>query len=247
MLLKGKNAILTGCLQGIGKATLELFTQNGANVWACAQTMNSDFDVFCKELAEKNNVWVKPVYFDFLNNEQIKEAVKSISKDKLPVNILINLAGMTNDAIFHMASMDTVRQIFEVNFFSQMIFTQYITKLMLRQRDGSVVNVSSISALDGNSGQFAYSSSKAALLGATKTLSIELAPYNIRVNAIAPGVIDTAMTKNLPHNVIEDKIKQMDIKRIGLPEEVGKTLLFLASDLSSYITGQIIRIDGGIK
>jgi 3-oxoacyl-[acyl-carrier protein] reductase len=247
MLLKEKNVVLTGCLQGIGKATLELCAKNGANVWACAQTPQNDFDILCKELSVKNNVWVKPVYFDLLEKEQIKEAVKIISKDKLPVDVLINLAGMTKDAVFHMSSMDTVRQIFEVNFFSQMTFTQYITKLMLKQGNGSVINVSSISALDGNFGQFAYSSSKAALLGATKTLSIELAPYNIRVNAVAPGVIDTAMTKDLPLDVIENKVKRMSIKRIGLPEEVGKTLIFLASDLSNYITGQVIRIDGGIK
>jgi 3-oxoacyl-[acyl-carrier protein] reductase len=250
VILKGKNAVITGCLQGIGRATLELFAQNGANVWACAQAPKDDFEEFCEELSDKNNVWVKPVYFDLLDNEQIKEAVKNISKDKLPVDVLINLAGMTKDAVFYMTSMDTVRQIFEVNFFAQMIFTQYISKLMLRLGGGgggNIFNVYSISALDGNAGQFAYSSSKAALLGATKTLSIELAPHNIRVNAVAPGVIDTAMTKNLPETIINDKIKCMNIKRLGLPEEVGKVLLFLASDLSSYITGQIIRIDGGIK
>jgi 3-oxoacyl-[acyl-carrier protein] reductase len=249
MLLKGKNVVITGCLQGIGRATLELFVQNRANVWACAQSPTDGFEKFCGELSDKNNVFVKPVYFDLLDNEQIKAAVKSISKDQLPIDALINLAGMTKDAVFHMTSMDTARQIFEVNFFSQMAFTQYISKLMSRrnQGGGSIVNISSISALDGNAGQFAYSSSKAALLGATKTLSIELAPYNIRVNAVAPGVIDTSMTRNLPANIIDGKIKSMNIKRIGLPEEVGKVLVFLASDLSSYITGQIIRIDGGIK
>jgi len=247
MLLKGKNIVITGCLQGIGKATLEVCAQNGANIWACALAPSSEFEQYCKELSASNGTWIKPIYFDLLQSEQIKAAVKEISSDKLPVDALINVAGMTKDALFQMVSMDQARLVFEVNFFSQMYLTQYITKLMLRRKKGSVINVSSISALDGSAGQFAYSSSKAALIGATRTLSVELAPHGIRVNAIAPGVIATDMTKDLPANVIEGHIKNMDIKRLGLPEEVGNAILFLASDLSDYVTGQVIRIDGGIR
>jgi 3-oxoacyl-[acyl-carrier protein] reductase len=146
-----------------------------------------------------------------------------------------------------MVSMDTLKTVFEVNFFSQIFFSQSITKLMLKNGKGSVVFVSSIAALDGNIGQLAYSSAKAALIGAMRTMSKELASKGIRVNAVAPGVIDTDMNKVVPAEVIMEKINQTDLKRLGYAEEVATTLAFLASNLSDHITGQVIRIDGGIK
>ena len=247
-MLQGKNAVITGTLQGIGKATLEYFVSNGANVWACALHPTEEFEAYCKELEQKYGVWVKPVYFDLTKADEIKAAVKTIQSDKQPVDALVNIAGMAKDAIFHMVSMDVMKLVFEVNFFSQIQFSQYITKLMLRNPNpSSVVFVSSISALDGNVGQLAYGSSKAALIGAMKTMSKELASKGIRVNAIAPGVIDTDMNKVVPQEVIDAKIKTMDIKRLGKPSEVASTIAFLASDLSKHITGQVIRIDGGIK
>ena len=247
-MLTGKNAVITGTLQGIGKASLEFFTSNGANVWACAQRQDDAFEAYCKELEAKYGVWVKPVYFDLTDADAIKAAVKTIQSDKQPVDALVNIAGMARDAIFHMVSMETMKLVFEVNFFSQIQFSQYITKLMLRNPNpSSVVFVSSISAIDGNAGQLAYGSSKAALIGAMKTMSKELASKGIRVNAIAPGVIDTDMNKVVPQEVIDEKIKTMDIKRLGKPSEVASTIAFLCSDLSRHITGQTIRIDGGIK
>ena len=247
-MLKGKNAVITGTLQGIGKATLEYFAANGANVWACAQHQDDAFEAYCKELEAEYGVWVKPVYFDLTNADAIKAAVKTIQSDKQPVDALVNIAGMARDAIFHMVSMETMKLVFEVNFFSQILLSQYITKLMLRNPNpSSVVFVSSISAIDGNAGQLAYGSSKAALIGAMKTMSKELASKGIRVNAIAPGVIDTDMNKVVPQEVIDQKIKTMDIKRLGKPSEVASTIAFLCSDLSRHITGQTIRIDGGIK
>ena len=247
MILNNKNAIITGCIQGIGKATVEEFAKNGANIWACALEYNDAFETYCKELSEEYNVWIKPVYFNLLNQDEIKIGLKQIASDKLPIDILVNIAGMTKDAITHMVTMEQMKLIFEINFFSQIYLTQFVTKLMIRQGYGSVVNTSSISAIDGSYGQLSYSSSKAALIGATKTLSKELASKGIRVNAIAPGVISTDMNKIVPDNIIQENIKKMKIKRLGNADEVAKTILFLASDLSNYITGQIIRIDGGIK
>ena len=247
MILKNKNAIITGCIQGIGKATLEEFAKNGANIWACALEYNEDFEAYCQKLSNENNIWVKPVYFNLLNQDEIKVGLKKIASDKLPIDILVNIAGMTKDAITHMVTMDQMKLIFEINFFSQIYLTQFVTKLMIRQGYGSVVNTSSISAIDGSYGQLSYSSSKAALIGATKTLSKELASKGVRVNAIAPGVISTDMNKIVPDSIIQENIKKMKIKRLGKADEVAKTILFLASDLSNYITGQIIRIDGGIK
>lgn len=247
MILRDKNAVITGCLQGIGKSTLEVFANNGANVWACAMSYNEDFENFCKGLALKNNVWIKPLYFDLLKEDEIKLAVKEIISSKLPVHTLVNIAGMTKDSLFHMIPMEQMKMIFEVNFFSQIYLSQYISKLMLRNGEGSIINISSISAIDGSHGQLSYSSSKAALIGATKTLSKELASKGIRVNAIAPGVIETDILKSVPENVIADRLSNIKLKRLGGAEEVANTILFLASDLSSHITGQIIRIDGGMK
>lgn len=247
-MLQGKNIIITGALQGIGKVTLEYFANNGANIWACALSQNNEFEFFCKELAEKNNIWIKPLYFNLTNLDEVKNTVKQIMSDKQPVDALVNIAGMTKDAIFHMVSIDDMKKVFDVNFFSQMYFTQLVTKLMLRNTNPtSVVFVSSISAIDGNVGQLSYSASKAALIGAMKTLSKELASKGIRVNAIAPGVINTDMNKVVPVEVINEKINASKLKRIGEPEEVASVLAFLVSDLSVHITGQVIRIDGGLK
>jgi 3-oxoacyl-[acyl-carrier protein] reductase len=145
-----------------------------------------------------------------------------------------------------MVSLHDLRSVFEVNFISQSYLTQFVVKLMMRKKFGSIVNISSISAIDGNSGQYAYSSSKASIIGATKTLSKELASYGIRVNCIAPGVIDTDMNKLVPQSKIEENISKMSIKRLGFPSEVAHTIVFLSSDLSNYITGQVLRVDGGM-
>ncbi len=246
MLLKGKNAVVTGCLKGIGRATMELFAKNGENIWACYQFQDIQFNECIDSLQQEYDVWITPVYFDLTDYDQINAAVKTIMSAKQPVNVLVNIAGMTQDALFHMISMEQMKRVFEVNFFSQMLFTQYITKLMLRKKSGSVINISSISAIDGNPGQLSYSASKAALIGATKTLSAELAPLGIRVNAIAPGVIKTEMTEDLPDEALDRLMDKSSLKHIGLAEEVGNAIVFLASDMSSYVTGQVLRVDGGI-
>lgn len=245
-MLRGKTAVITGCLQGIGKQTLETFAKNGANVFACAYKQTDEFEEYIRKLSDENNVTIIPVYFDMTNNDSIKEAAKEIQKAKMPIDILINIAGITRDAIFHMVTGDQLQETFQVNFFSQIYFSQYITKLMLRNGGGSVVFTSSISGIDGNNGQLAYASSKAALLAAVKTMSKELGPKGIRVNAIAPGVIKTPMTDVLTEDVINSKLANSDIGRLGTPEEVANLFVYLASDMSTYVTGQVIRVDGGI-
>lgn len=246
MVLQGKNAVITGCLKGIGRSTLELFAKNNANIWACSQNKDDEFENYCQDLASQCDVRITPVYFDLLNPDEMKEAVHFIRSSKEEIDILVNIAGMTHDSLFHMTSMEQMKKVFEVNFFSQILLTQYITKQMVRQKSGSVINVSSISAIDGNPGQISYTASKAAIIGATKTLSSELASSGIRVNAIAPGLIKTDMTVNLPQDVIDRLMMKSDVKHMGLPEEVAEVIVFLASDMASYITGQIIRVDGGI-
>lgn len=246
MLLKGKTAVITGCMQGIGRATLDIFAENGSDIFACCQYEKEEFTNHIKELSSKNNVEIVPIYFDLLDDASIKLAARDIQKTKKPIDILVNIAGMTQDALFQMVTIDQMNKVFQINFFSQIIFSQYIIKLMLKNGSGSVINTSSISALDGNAGQLVYAASKAAMIAATKTMSAELAPKGIRVNAVAPGVIDTAMTAVIPKEAMERMMSRSDMKRAGNPIEVANAILYLASDLSSFVTAQTIRIDGGI-
>jgi 3-oxoacyl-[acyl-carrier protein] reductase len=187
-MLSGKNAVITGCLQGIGKCTVETFARLGANVFACAYNKTEKYEDYLSELSSKYSVSIYPIYFDMRDNASISAAAREIQKHKLPIHALINIAGIAKDAIFHMVTPEQLQETFQINFFSQILFTQYITKLMLRNGGGSVVFTSSITATDGNYGQLAYGASKAALLSATKTISKELGPKGIRVNAVAPGL-----------------------------------------------------------
>jgi len=246
MLLKAKTAVITGCLQGIGKATLETFAKAGADVFACCQKETVEFSQTIAELSAKYQVEIIPVYFDLSDNDAIKQAAMLIQKAKKPVDILVNIAGANFDANFQMVTLEQLQKTFTINFFSQIAFTQYIARLMLRQKKGSIINISSISALDGNPGQLAYASAKAAWIAATKTMSAELGPQGVRVNAIAPGVIRTPMTAVLPEEVMARQMARCELKRPGEAEEVANALLWLASDASSYTTGQVIRVDGGM-
>lgn len=246
MLLKGKVAVITGCMQGIGRSTLDLFAKEGADIFACCQLETKEFSQHINELKKQFNVEITPVYFDLSNDNEIKEAAKIIMQTKKPINTLVNIAGITKDALFPMVTKEQLFQVFNINFFSQIVFTQYMVKLMLKYGGGNIINISSISALDGNHGQLAYGASKAAWISATKTMSAELGPHGIRVNAVAPGVIATAMTEKLPQEALSRQISRSSIKRLGLSDEVAKVIAYLASDLSSFVTGEIIRVDGGI-
>ena len=203
MILKGKTAVITGCLQGIGRATLDVFAQNGANIFACCQYEADEFIDHVKNLSNEYGVEIIPIYFDLMDDASIKQAAREIQKSKKAIDILVNIAGMTKDALFQMVTMDQMKMVFQINYFSQILFSQYMIKLMLKNGSGSIINTSSISALDGNSGQLVYASSKAAIIAATKTMSAEFAPKGIRVNAIAPGIIDTAMTAIVPKEDID--------------------------------------------
>jgi len=247
MLLEGKNAVITGCLRGIGKAALEAYASNGANVWACCQIHDDEFEAYAKSLAEEAKVWIKPIYFDLSDTDQIKDSMKEIIKSKQKIDVLVNVAGMTYNVLFQMMTMEKMKEVFEIDFFSQMLVSQYLAKVMIRQKSGSIINIASIAGLDGNYGQLAYSAAKAALIGATKTLSLELAEHNIRVNAIAPGVIRTEMTAALPKDKFDILVSKSKLGRPGETKEVSDVLVFLGSELSSYMTGQVIRVDGGMK
>jgi 3-oxoacyl-[acyl-carrier protein] reductase len=244
-LLTGKNAIITGCNRGIGKAMLETFAANGANVFACVRTKNAGFSKFIKLLSEKYSVSIMPVYFDASKMDEIKSAVKQIVASKKTINILINNAGVGYNALFQMSSQNKLKEVFDINFVAPFVLTQYISKLMVKQRSGSIINVTSIAGIEGIRGRSVYGSSKAALINMTKVVAAELGVFGIRANAITPGLIDTEMIECIQKEEIKEIIENTSLKRIGKSSEVADMAVFLASDMASFVTGQVIRIDGG--
>ena len=188
-----------------------------------------------------------PVEIDFEDIEKVKKGAQIILEHNIPIDILVNNAGIIENSLFQMSSMKNIKKIFEINYFSQTIFTQFILKSIIKNKKGSIVYISSSSAIDGNIGRNSYSSSKAAIISQAKTLSKELGKMNIRVNSIAPGLTDTdMMRKNTPVNILKDVVNDLSLKRVANPNEIANVALFLSSDLSSYITGQTIRVDGGM-
>jgi len=240
-MLKGKTALITGSNRGIGAAILTKFVEERcSNIFALKRkgipfiSSGEDFNVY--------NFF----FFDLNNEKQVTEAIKRIKEKELKIDILINNAGILHNASFQMTSIDKMKEIFETNFFAQMRLTQYVVKMMQKNKKGSIINISSSSAFEGNEGKIAYAASKAAINCATKVMARELAPFNIRVNAIAPGMVQTDMLNNFTDAMIKKTTDRLCMKRVGQPEEIADVALFLASELSSYMTGQILRVDGGM-
>ncbi len=245
-LLEGKTIIVTGTAKGMGNKMVELFAKNGANVFAHARTETEAHKEFCNKLAQENNVQVIPLYFDLRDADAIKEAISTIRATKLVIDGLVNNAGITYNALFQMTNINELRNQFEVNFFAPFLFTQYISKLMVRNKKGSIVNVSSSAAQDGNSGKSAYGASKAALLTMTISISEELAPYGIRANVICPGVTQTDMVSTMPDYISDIQKEATFLHKLGTTEDIANTAMFLLSDDASYVTGQVFRVDGGV-
>lgn len=245
-MLSGKNILITGCARGIGKSMLEVCAKHGANIWANARSPDDNFENYCSSISERYNVTLAPVYFDITNKEEIINIIKKIRASDMPINGLINNAGITYNSVFQMSSEMNLRENMEVNFIGPYILTQYIAKLMIRNGGGSIVSIASSAAIDGNAGRSAYGASKAALSTATKSLSREVGISGIRSNTIAPGITETEMLSSMSTETINETAESTALKRCGLPHEIASVAAFLISDMSSYITGQTLRVDGGM-
>ena len=246
-MLSDKVAIITGCNKGIGYATLKVFAQNHANVWACARTKSEDFEKRISDIEREYKTSVSPVYFDVADFDAAKKAIKEIGKKSGKVDILVNNAGISVEKLFQMTSVDVLRGTMDINFISQVNLAQLASRYMMKQGHGAIVNVASVAGMSCEEGGIAYGSSKAAVLFSTQTMALELGRYGIRVNAVSPGFIDTDMWRKRKEELKEIIQGETALGRQGMPEEVANTILFLASDMSSYISGQNIVVDGGRK
>ena len=248
ILLENKTAIVTGSNRGIGRAIVEIFAEHGAEVWACARQPSEPFEAVLKALAARYGVTIAPVYFDLADQAQIKAGVNTILAARRPVDILVNNAGVVADSkLFQMTAMQTIEDVFRINFFAPMLLTQYISRQMGKQKSGSIINIASVAGLDGDPAQVEYVASKAALIGATKKLASELGALGIRVNAVAPGLAETDMAGRMSPDLMRATLARTIMQRLGKPSEIATVVLFLASALSSFVTGQVIRVDGGMK
>ena len=244
-LLEGKTAIITGGSRGIGKSIVEIFAKHGANV---AFTYNSSAESAKAIAAEvsKEGVKVKCYKSDASNFDDAQNLAADIHKEFGSIDILINNAGITKDNLLMRMSEEDFDRVIQVNLKSVFNMTKAVQRVMLKQRKGSIINMSSVIGLKGNAGQSNYAASKAGVIGFTKSMAIELGSRNIRSNAIAPGFIVTEMTEKLGEETIKKYYEAVPLKRGGTPEEVANTCVFLASDMSSYITGQVLNVDGGM-
>lgn len=247
-LLKGKNAIITGARRGIGRATVEVFAREGASIWACARSQDDAFEADMSEIADKFGVWIKPVYFDLADEHAIKNAIHTIQSEKLPVDILVNNAGIVKTSkSFFMTPTEQIREVIDINLISQITLTQYVSRLMVKKSiKGSIIFLTSIAGLDGDPAQLEYVASKSAIVGTVKKLVIELKDLGIRVNGIAPGITVTDMGNQMSERLIKETLDKSAMKRKGNPEEIANVIAFIASDFSSGINGQIVRVDGGM-
>lgn len=239
-LLSGRVALVTGANRGIGKAITSRFLEEGAKVYAISRTLNS-------LSAYVDNELLISCYLDVTDQEAVKQLFIRIKREENRLDILVNNAGVMQDALLGMITEKQIQETFSVNVFAVINFMQYASKLMKKTKSGSIINISSVMGIYGNRGQSVYTASKGAIIALTKSASKELSMYSIRVNAVAPGVIETELIENISEDIMGKKIAQIGMGRMGSPVEVADTIVYLASDLSRYVSGQIIAIDGSMS
>ncbi len=246
MILQDKVCFITGSTRGIGWSTAREFARQGATVILNHRASADLLKERCRELESEFNGTVTGLAADVTEASAVKNCYAEIFRRFKRLDVLVNNAGVLQDALLGMISNEQMRLVIDTNLVGSLVHMQEASRLMARNRRGSIVNVSSIIGRFGNEGQTVYAASKAAVIGMTMSAAKELAPKNIRVNAVAPGFIDTAMTRQLPPEKFQQRMAGIRMGRIGTAEEVAQVIVFLASDLSSYVTGQVVGVDGGM-
>lgn len=244
-MLKEKVAVITGGSRGIGRCIAKKFAQNHANVALIATKDGEEIRNAVGELSSLG-VTVKAYFANVADMDEMENVAASIIKDFGRVDVLVNNAGITKDNLLMSMKRDEIDAVIDVNLKGCMYSTKAFLRNFLKQKSGNVINISSVVGMMGNKGQTNYSASKAGIIGFTKSLAKEYGKKNLRANAIAPGYIETSMTEVLSDEVKDDIKKEIVLGRLGKPEDVADLALFLASDMSSYITGEVIKVDGGM-
>lgn len=242
-LLEGKTALITGAARGIGKAIALRFAAEGANIAFTDLAVNEETEAEIAALGVKAKSYASNAA-DFAETDALVARVK---EDFGSIDVLVNNAGITKDGLMLRMTEQQWDAVIGVNLKSAFNFIHACVPIMMRQRGGSIINMASVVGVHGNAGQANYAASKAGMIALAKSIAQEMGPKGIRANAIAPGFIETAMTAQLPETVREDWMKKIPLRRGGKPEDVADVALFLASDLSSYVSGQVIQIDGGMN
>lgn len=241
-----KIAVITGASRGIGLATVEKFVAEGFDVIACSSKDDSVVRNKYKGIEFKYGGSIHPVFFDLSNEESTKQGIKEIRSFAKVINVLVNNAGIAKLSFFAFTRIEDIKHLFEINFFAQLKIIQGMLNMLSKSHNASIINLASVAGIDGGIGALAYGASKAAIINATKVLAEELSSFKIRVNAVAPGIINTEMRTTLGDKAVNGMQNQSFMKRLGDPKEVANVIYWLSTDEASYVNGQIIRIDGGM-
>ena len=239
-MLKGKTAVITGGSRGIGKAAALLLASKGADIAVICRSNLKEAEKVCELCGREYSVQARAYACDVSDESQVKQTVSVISRDFKSIYLLVNNAGVTGDGLLLTMSEENFSKVIDINLKGAFLMTRYCLPLMLRKREGSIVNISSVSGILGNAGQSNYAAAKAGLIGLSKSVAREYASRNIRCNVVAPGYIETEMTKDLDVKELEEKIP---LGRFGRPEEIAEAVVFLAG--AAYVTGEVLRVDGG--
>ena len=241
---KGKVALVTGASRGIGFTIAQQLASLGAPVYINGKDPQA-LDKAGEQLLEAG-CDCTPLLFDVSDSQKVKNGFQTLFKQHKRLDILVNNAGVLEDALLGMVSAQQLQNSYQTNVFGPLFCAQYGARLMARNKSGSIINMSSIIGTQGNAGQSVYGGTKAAIIGMTKSLAKELAPNNIRVNAVAPGFIDTDMSRSIGPELYQQRVDSIAMNKVGTTDDVANVVLFLASDLSAYVTGQVIGVDGGM-
>lgn len=246
LILDGKVAVVTGGTRGIGWAAAQILAEHGATVVLAGHSSMTLLEQRIADLQGSFNAKAEGMLLDVKDAIQVRNFYSAVHKMHRRLDILVNNAGVLDDSLLGMTKVESFTNTFDINVLGVILNMQYASRLMSRNRSGSIINIASIIGRFGNAGQVVYGGSKAAVIGMTLSAAKELAPLNIRVNAVAPGFIDTDMVRQLPSEIYRERLGSIKMGRIGQAKDVANAILFFASELSSYVTGQVLGVDGGM-